>query len=81
VFTDAVLIAMSKSYKQHFGPAPIALTQTSRDAVDRHGWSCSKERLGKLGSVVISILEGAVHLLSALSTTVTYTHLQNSKLI
>ena len=36
----------------------MALTQTSRDAVDRHAWIISKDKLGKLGSVVISALEG-----------------------
>ncbi|KIM83267.1 hypothetical protein PILCRDRAFT_97191 [Piloderma croceum F 1598] len=57
---DTAEIAILESYEQHFGPAPVALTQTSRDAVDRRGWTVSKERLGKLGSVVISAPEGAV---------------------
>jgi U3 small nucleolar RNA-associated protein 25 len=36
----------------------MALTQTSRDAVDRRAWILSKDKLGKLGTVVISALEG-----------------------
>jgi hypothetical protein len=54
-----ILQAIIESYERHFGPIPVALTQISRDAVDRRGWTHSKHRLGKLGSVVNSSPEGA----------------------
>ncbi|KII92564.1 hypothetical protein PLICRDRAFT_50928 [Plicaturopsis crispa FD-325 SS-3] len=46
-------------YEQHFGLNPPALSEASRDAVDRRAWINSKETLGRLGSAVVSRPEGS----------------------
>jgi|SRR5882762_2143491 len=51
--------AILESYEVHFGPTPAVLTQDSREAVNRSSWILSKDRFGKLGSVVTSSPEGA----------------------
>ncbi len=47
------------SYETHFGLSPDALTERFREAVDQRAWSTRRDKLGKLGSVVVSVPEGA----------------------
>lgn len=42
-------------YDQHFGMKPEVLSETSRDCVQNHSWKTSREKLGKLGSIIVSI--------------------------
>jgi U3 small nucleolar RNA-associated protein 25 len=51
--------AILESYERHFGTNPVVLTQSSRETVDRRAWTLSKEKLGKLGSIVVVSPEGA----------------------
>ncbi|RDX42707.1 digestive organ expansion factor [Lentinus brumalis] len=46
------------SYETHFGLSPDALTERSREAIDQRAWSTRRDKLGKLGSVVVSVPEG-----------------------
>lgn len=42
-------------YENHFGLHPLCLSESSRLAVDAHSWNTSRERAGKLGSVLLSV--------------------------
>ncbi|KAI0358530.1 digestive organ expansion factor [Trametes cingulata] len=46
-------------YEAHFGLQPTVLTESARDAVDRRAWTQQRAKLGKLGSVVEAVPEGA----------------------
>ena len=49
----------SDPYETHFGLTPSSLSEHARDAVDRKEWTTRREKCGKLGAVVQSVLEGA----------------------
>ncbi|KAI0373952.1 digestive organ expansion factor [Pilatotrama ljubarskyi] len=46
-------------YEAHFGLKPTVLTESAREAVDRRAWTSQRAKLGKLGSVVEAVPEGA----------------------
>lgn len=55
---DEYLKAILESYERHFGTDPVVLTQSARETVDRRAWTFSKDKLGKLGSVVVASPDG-----------------------
>ena len=42
-------------YEQHFGMNPQALSEESRGSVQNNSWKTSREKVGKLGSAIVSI--------------------------
>ncbi|PPQ97532.1 hypothetical protein CVT26_006521 [Gymnopilus dilepis] len=42
-------------YEKHFGLNPPSLTESSRTAVDSKSWASTREKVGKLGSAIVSI--------------------------
>ena len=42
-------------YEQHFGMKPQVLSEKSRASVQNNSWKTSREKLGQLGSVIVSI--------------------------
>ncbi|KAH9858485.1 digestive organ expansion factor [Lenzites betulinus] len=46
-------------YEAHFGLQPAGLTERAREAVDTRAWSSQRGKIGKLGSVVEAVPEGA----------------------
>ena len=42
-------------YEQHFGMKPQMLSEKLRNSVQNHSWKTSREKLGKLGSALVSI--------------------------
>ncbi|EMD37680.1 hypothetical protein CERSUDRAFT_105606 [Gelatoporia subvermispora B] len=46
------------SYETHFGSNSSVLTSTAREAVDRRAWTATREKCGRLGTVVQMLPEG-----------------------
>ncbi|KAI0916433.1 hypothetical protein AcV5_006869 [Taiwanofungus camphoratus] len=46
-------------YEQHFGANSIALTDHAQEGVDRKAWKTSRNKLGKLGTVLQSVPDGS----------------------
>ncbi|KAF8907832.1 digestive organ expansion factor [Gymnopilus junonius] len=42
-------------YEKHFGLKPSCLSESSRTAVDSKSWTSSREKIGKLGSAIVSL--------------------------
>jgi len=53
-FAERILDA-TDPYEQHFGMKPQLLSKNSRASVQDHSWKTSREKLGKLGSAIVSI--------------------------
>ena len=43
------------AYERHFGTSSSVLSESSRTSVEQNNWKTSREKLGKLGSAVISL--------------------------
>ena len=43
------------AYERHFGTSSSVLSESSKTSVEQNNWKTSREKLGKLGSAVISL--------------------------
>lgn len=48
----------SDTYESHFGISPSALSESSRGSVEKRAWKHSKQKIGRLGPVVVSTPDG-----------------------
>ncbi|KAF8196605.1 digestive organ expansion factor [Pholiota molesta] len=51
--------ASNDLYENHFGVNPSCLSESSRTAVESRSWSNTREKVGKLGSAIVSIPVGS----------------------
>ena len=52
---DTESSSSTDGYEKHFGLNPPCLTESSRTAVDSKSWASTREKVGKLGSAIVSI--------------------------
>lgn len=48
-------IPSDDGYENHFGVNPSCLSESSRTSVEARSWVNSREKIGKLGSAIVSV--------------------------